>query len=307
MPLIAKFFRLSLLLFATFAMSACGTTRATTSNLAKPGPNGVVKIGKPYQVGGVWYYPADIKDYDETGVASWYGPQFHGKSTANGEVFDMNTVSAAHPVLPLPSYVEVTNLSNGRQLVVRVNDRGPFAKGRIIDLSRRAAQLLGFDGEGTVPVRVRRVYPDMAVDPAAPRLTEVVTAAPAQTTPPGTVMVDGVPTTGLGASTSVQTAATPAVVQTAALPSTALPQPTVSTAAAGTVFIQVVAVSDPTRANTLAAELKRFGSTLVEQGAQGIYRVRVGPYTSVQAAEMTLAKIRAAGYSDARVLTRPLS
>ena len=114
----------------------------------------VYKVGKPYSINGVWYYPEVDYEYTETGIASWYGPNFHGKKTANGEIFDMNRVSAAHRTLPMPSIVRVTNLNSGRALVIRVNDRGPFAHGRIIDLSRRAAQLLGFERAGTAPVRV---------------------------------------------------------------------------------------------------------------------------------------------------------
>ena len=116
---------------------------------------GYYKVGAPYQVNGVWYYPRVDYTYDETGTASWYGEAFNGKSTANGEIFDLTQVSAAHKTLQLPSVVEVTNLQNSRALKVRVNDRGPFAGDRIIDLSRRAAQLLGFERAGTAPVRVR--------------------------------------------------------------------------------------------------------------------------------------------------------
>jgi rare lipoprotein A len=116
---------------------------------------GYYKVGAPYQVNGVWYYPRIDYAYDETGTASWYGEAFNGRSTANGETFDLSQVSAAHKTLQLPSIVEVTNLQNGRALKVRVNDRGPYAGDRIIDLSRRAAQLLGFERAGTAPVRVR--------------------------------------------------------------------------------------------------------------------------------------------------------
>ncbi len=120
-----------------------------------PTRQGVVKVGKPYAVAGNWYYPAPGAGYDEQGIASWYGPDFNGKSTANGEIYNMHHLSAAHPTLPMPSYVEVTNTANGRRIVVRVNDRGPYKAGRIIDLSKRAGQLLGVTRFGTAPVRVR--------------------------------------------------------------------------------------------------------------------------------------------------------
>ena len=120
------------------------------------GDDPTYKIGNPYKINGKWYYPAVDYDYDETGMASWYGPQFHGKKTANGEIFDQNIISAAHKTLPLPSVVKVTNLDNGRILPeVRINDRGPFAKNRIIDLSKKAAEELGFVNKGVARVRVQ--------------------------------------------------------------------------------------------------------------------------------------------------------
>jgi rare lipoprotein A len=117
----------------------------------------VKKVGKPYKVAGLWYVPRHQPDYNETGTASWYGPKFHGKATANGEIYNQTRLTAAHPTLPLPSYVEVTNLANGRSLIVRVNDRGPYKRGRILDLSARAAQLLGYQSNGTAHVNVRYV------------------------------------------------------------------------------------------------------------------------------------------------------
>ena len=146
---------------AAMLLAACTVSPPTTvAPGSLPRPDGSVsrgpyKVGKPYQVSGQWYYPKVDLAYDERGVASWYGPNFHGKKTANGEIFDMTLISAAHKTLPLPSVVRVTNLENGRSLVIRINDRGPFARGRIIDLSRRAAELLGFTNKGTAMVHVR--------------------------------------------------------------------------------------------------------------------------------------------------------
>jgi rare lipoprotein A len=116
---------------------------------------GFFKVGLPYVIGGVTYYPREVDSYDETGIASWYGAEFHGRSTANGETFDKFDLTAAHTTLPLPSLVRVTNLENGRSIVVRVNDRGPFHDRRIIDLSRRAAQLLDMERAGIARVRVQ--------------------------------------------------------------------------------------------------------------------------------------------------------
>jgi len=120
---------------------------------------GVRKIGKPYKIKGRWYYPRHNPNYRQVGMASWYGPGFHRKRTANGEIFDMNGLTAAHRTLPLPSLVKVTNLENGRSIVVRVNDRGPYANDRIIDLSKHAATALGMIRKGRVKVHVRYLRP----------------------------------------------------------------------------------------------------------------------------------------------------
>ena len=113
------------------------------------------KLGNPYRVGNVWYVPREEPNYDRTGTGSWYGADFHGRTTANGERYDMNALTGAHPTLPLPSYVTVTNLSNGRTVLVRVNDRGPYVGGRMIDLSRAAARALGYEHLGTAQLQVR--------------------------------------------------------------------------------------------------------------------------------------------------------
>ncbi len=120
---------------------------------------GTYKLGRPYTVRGQTYVPRHQPNYDVVGLASWYGNEFVGSPTANGETFSDNRMTAAHPTLPLPSLVRVTNLSNGRQIVVRVNDRGPFVGGRIIDLSKRAAHALGYVRNGTARVRVQYIGP----------------------------------------------------------------------------------------------------------------------------------------------------
>ncbi len=125
--------------------------------LGQPVPKGggSYMLGRPYQVGGTWYAPREEPGYNRVGRASWYGELFHGRRTANGEIYDMERLSAASPTLPLPVYAQVTNLANGRTIVVRVNDRGPYANDRIMDLSRRSAEVLGFRGSGTALVRVK--------------------------------------------------------------------------------------------------------------------------------------------------------
>lgn len=148
-------------------ISACGGTGSVPTSSPRPYPvghslpkgGGSAIIGQPYIIKGVRYVPRRQDSYDKVGLASWYGPGFHGRKTANGETFDSQRLTAAHKTLPLPSYLEVTNLENGRRLVVRANDRGPFVDGRIVDLSQRAARLLGYESQGFVRARVRYLGP----------------------------------------------------------------------------------------------------------------------------------------------------
>ena len=154
---------LSLALIASLGafIAACGGDGERLGErvipLGQPVPKGggVYMLGKPYQVGGMWYTPREEPGYNRVGRASWYGELFHGRRTANGEIYDMDRLSAASPTLPLPVYAQVTNLTNGRTIVVRVNDRGPYANDRILDLSRHSAEVLGFRGSGTALVRVK--------------------------------------------------------------------------------------------------------------------------------------------------------
>ena len=229
-----------------------------------------VKVGKPYQVFGVTYYPADDRSYDRQGIASWYGPTFHEKATANGEIYNQDDITAAHKTLPMPSWVEVTNLDNGRVLVVRINDRGPFVDGRIIDLSRKSAQLLGVDGPGLARVRVKRVFPegDWA------RNSPVLASAPASSRP---------------AQVSQPVSEPPVVV--AAAP-----------AGAGGRFIQVAALSDEAKARALASVLGDFGPAFAAPTGSGMWRVRIGPLADQTAADL-LEDVRAAGYVEARVVS----
>ncbi len=156
----ASFWRAFVSLGACLAIVACTTGPPPPPPIAieeAPPPatgGGIYKVGDPYSIAGVWYYPREDPDYDETGIGSWYGEEFHGRVTANGEIFDRNAITAAHPTLPMPVNARVTNLENGRSLVVRINDRGPFVNDRVIDLSERAAELLGYRIQGTARVRV---------------------------------------------------------------------------------------------------------------------------------------------------------
>jgi rare lipoprotein A len=122
-----------------------------------PQGGGRYQVGKPYKVRGKWYKPKEDPSYAATGKASWYGPNFHGRLTANGEIYNQYGISAAHPTMPLPSYARVTNIENGSSVIVRVNDRGPYAHGRIIDVSGKAAELLDFRHQGVANVKVEYV------------------------------------------------------------------------------------------------------------------------------------------------------
>ena len=140
-----------------FSESEYGPSSARVTGLSGPvrKGGGSYKLGSPYRIAGRWYVPREEPGYDRQGRGSWYGDDFHGRKTSNGEIFDMRALTAAHPTLPLPSYAYVTNLANGRTILVRVNDRGPYANDRIIDMSHASARALGYEGAGTANVRVR--------------------------------------------------------------------------------------------------------------------------------------------------------
>ncbi|HEY0833781.1 MAG TPA: septal ring lytic transglycosylase RlpA family protein, partial [Azospirillum sp.] len=184
----------TVVLVAALSLAACAGGPPTAGS-----SKGYYKVGKPYQIKGVWYYPAEDYSYDETGIGSWYGPGFHAKMTANGETYDEMEMTAAHRTLPMPSLVRVTNLDNGRSIVVRINDRGPYANNRIIDMSRRGAQLLGYETNGTAKVRVqiladesRQIAAAARAGTPAPVLAELDGPAP-KAAPRGRIEVTGTP------------------------------------------------------------------------------------------------------------------
>src|SRR5436309_5781496 len=160
--------QLGALMLGAFLLAGCSSPNgmidprygvASSPRVVEPGQpvpkgGGAYRIGQPYMIGGRVYVPQEDPNYRAEGIASWYGQDFHGRLTANGEVYDMHGVSAAHPTLPMPCYVRVTNVANQRSLIVRVNDRGPYAANREIDLSGKAAELLGFGGNGIARLRV---------------------------------------------------------------------------------------------------------------------------------------------------------
>lgn len=295
------------------AAAACSTTAPQAppreDHTVKIPPNaGVYKVGQPYQVDNVWYYPREQPDYDETGIASWYGPTFYGKKTANGELYDGNQLTAAHKTLPMPVNVRVTNLDNGKSLVVRVNDRGPYARGRIIDLSKRAAELLDVVQSGTARVRVTYLSrADLNGGPppseTPPEIANAVPAAPTKKVDTAALAI--VP----GAATAPPVQA-PTLPQPAPIPSEmfAANQPTgqvtkVPVPAATHLYVQLGAFSKMENAKAL---LNKVGGDLristLQRGGQTLYRVRSAPLSSVDEADAALARITGAGANDAHIV-----
>lgn len=287
---------------------------------SQPTQVGNYKIGKPYEIAGQWYYPAVDYEYSETGIASWYGPKFHGKKTANGEIFDQYEISAAHRTLPLPSIVRVTNLENGRSLNVRVNDRGPFAHGRIIDMSRRAAQLLGFEKKGTAKVLVEIVEDEsrqiaaIAQGKAAPQVTvaeqNTVSAAPRDMVE--TVRLDDSPVTDSGSQTTQVIKLTPPSgnapgVSQETLEGTLEEVATVKVApvSSSAIYVQAGAFSIYDNALNLRNRLYDLGPSKIEPievKGTTFYRVRLGPLDTVPEADILLERVIATGQNGAKVV-----
>lgn len=303
--------RWSALIGVAIFAAGCVTPPPPAEQPPPPKPSvGVYKVGDTYQVGGVWYYPHEQPDYDETGVASWYGPGFDGKLTANGELFDKNGLTAGHTTLPMPVNVRVTNLDNGKAIVLRVNDRGPFYKGRIIDVSEHAATLLGFHDLGTARVRVTYLgradltngqpQPFGAGTPA--EVTTAAAAAPMSTVE--TASLAALP--GTKTSTAPQEKPLPKPAASAAPPPPSKPTGQVEQVAVPTknqLYVQVGAFGSYMNARRLALQL---GNGLhiypIQRGGTTIYRVRSGPFDSVTQADDALTKMLDAGGNDAQIV-----
>jgi rare lipoprotein A len=281
-----------------------------------------VRLGSPFQVGNVTYTPSDVAAYDEVGYASWYGQDFSGRNTANGEIFMPEAISAAHKTLPMPSYVEVTALETGRTILVRVNDRGPFANDRLIDLSEGAAKQLGITAQGVAGVRVRKVNPPQQ-ERAILRSGQM--ASTRIDTPESLLKILREKLGKLPKPTSVaaaprpvpaRNAPAPATRPPAARPSAPAPQsgdgrfvregasaPRVATApapvasAAGYV-VQVAAFSSRARADELA---RKLGARVATSADGRIFRVRFGPFASEAEGQQALASARQRGYPQARL------
>ncbi len=286
------------------ALTGCQTISGGAANTAGLANSAHYKVGKPYQIAGVWYYPKENFSYDETGLASWYGDKFHGRNTANGEVYDQTQLTAAHKTLPMPVMARVTNLENGKQIVVRINDRGPFVRGRIIDLSSRAAELLDFRNDGVAKVRVEYIgkanketrIVKKAVTHKAERRVEA--AAPIDVVDSGELAP--LP----GAIDAAELAYAPKVDTSQFREYRQVPLK-------GDANIYVQAGSFQMRDNAvrLKSNLERGGykepgveiRTAKIDGVQ-YYRVQIGPLAQVGPADQMLESVLAAGHAGARII-----
>ncbi len=309
---------LALLVMVT--LTACTETQffvhtAKRVGQGKDSTAGEYKIGNPYQIDGTWYYPRVDYNYDETGIASWYGQKFHGRLTANGEIYDMNLLTAAHRTLPLPSYVMVVNLENGRSINVKVNDRGPFARNRIIDLSQRSAQLLGMERQGTAQVRVRIFANESRALAARLRGGAVVNAGETPiivaSLPKADVSSESLPllpgTPPPPAAVEKAARAMPAAVEPQALGASPpdLGKVKLLPVMATKIFIQAGSFSQFTNANKTRARLSRLGPVRIFPvliNGKDLFRVCVGPMGSVAGADRMLEWVISAGYTDSRIV-----
>ncbi|EWY42245.1 hypothetical protein N825_20350 [Skermanella stibiiresistens SB22] len=248
-------------------------------------------------------------------MASWYGPGFHAETTANGERFDQNELTGAHKTLPMPSLVRVTNLENGRSIIVRINDRGPFMPGRIVDLSRRGAQLLGFEEQGSAKVRVTVLADESRAVAAAARAGQAGVDV-------SRVSPDGAPVPMAAPRGVVQVEGAKAPVQFAERrpfdPSETVPGATVDgrfmpaavvaampVRGAGRIYVQAGAFTVYENANRLRARLAALGDTRIDPAMVGdtqYFRVRVGPLGTVEAADQVLTQVIDTGVNGARVI-----
>ncbi len=261
-----------------------------------PLSQGVYKVGKPYVINGKTYYPEENYGYDEAGIASWYGPGFHARKTANGEKFDQRAMTAAHRTLPMPSFVRVTNLENGHAVILRVNDRGPYARGRIIDVSERAAELLGFKTKGTAKVRVQilaeesRAIAD-AKKAGRPEPGSLVLASAASGTP---AREQQEPSYSVAQNIVLSAEGNPMPVQMEQIPV----MPT-------QIYVQAGAFTREENAIGLARRLADISETSIQPAkvhGQDFFRVRLGPVGSVDKADQILKKVVAAGADAARII-----
>jgi rare lipoprotein A len=252
-----------------------------------PRGGGRYQVGNAYSVAGVWFKPREQPGYDRKGMASWYGEAFQGRKTSNGEYFDMNMLSAAHPTLPLPSYAKVTNLANGKSVVVRINDRGPFVGTRIMDLSKRAADALDYRNKGKASVRVQWLGNAPLNDNGA-HLAMMNRKA------------------GQGASVDTLVAAATRAARQSDSVQVAAYEPEIQKAPvrAQMQVMQIGSFAALDDAETARSQLSNIGPVQVYewQSAEGpVYKVQMGPFRSDIGAENALSAVRDAGYSRAKL------
>ncbi|HIB22686.1 MAG TPA: septal ring lytic transglycosylase RlpA family protein [Rhodospirillales bacterium] len=316
------------LLGALFLLSSCAETQLivhTAKRLTKSKPSpvkekGKYKIGNPYQIKGIWYHPKVDYGYNRTGVASWYGPGFHGKKTANGEIYDQNGLTAAHKTLPMPSLVQVTNLQNGRSLRLRINDRGPYAYGRIIDLSRRGAQLLGFHRQGTARVRVQVLESESRLlahhAKGGQIMASIGSPIPSDIKLPKAGVDKDILLPPKGASTvsaqkipqnSKNSVIRRSIVSERTSVSSVQPDGQITTVAIkpSDIFIQVGAFTQFQNAHQAAARLSILNNVSVTSAivnGKEFFRVRAGPIKTLSDADFLLESILHSGFDAARLI-----
>ncbi len=304
-----------ILLAMSITISGCSSQRSAPRNpfagTGSPyykgkGPvpigGGRYHVGNPYQVAGRWFTPKEQPNYDKTGPASWYGEAFNRRMTSNGEWFDMDRLTAAHPTLPLPSYAKVTNVNNGATIIVRINDRGPFVGLRIIDLSKQSASLLGFKRQGTAKVRVQYIGPAPLNDNGTHLMAmnqELENGTPLRQ------MI--VAASGKRRSDNIQIAlAEPEPLESyEAEPEQTVAQIEQSPPSAVNYFVQAGTFADPDNAERLRREFVNIGPVQVAElmGNDGpVYRMRVGPFDNLNDAQIALNQVHGYGLPDAHLL-----
>lgn len=295
------------------SLAACGSTSGGKGGSGAAAQRGTYKVGNPYKIDGITYTPQETFTLVETGVASWYGPGFHGKATANGERYDQSDRTAAHRTLQMPSVVRVTNLDNGQSTIVRINDRGPFARNRIIDLSRTAAQEIDMIGRGTARVRVEQLQAEsltvkeVAIGGGGPAEQHEALAQLASgrrgTPAPAPVQVAAVAQPTAAPPPQAVQAVWPTNPRLPAVPASLASAPAVG--AGNGFYVQVGAFSTPENAERRRGDIRSYGNSEVSQASAGgrdVYRVRLGPYTTTEAAGIVADRLKRSGYGDARVV-----
>ena len=277
-------------------------SKATKNVIITPQPR--YKIGDPYEVADNWYYPERDLRYDETGIASWYGDEFAGRLTANGEIFDPTLVSAAHKTLPMPSVVRVTNLENGKSLVVRLNDRGPFVAGRIIDLSREAARRLGFLKSGIARVRVQILTEQSLAMERAAKNNNFSQLVLNETMPP--VEADNVPQVNLDATTTRQVQSDTAMRISAIelLARSRIGEVIEVPVTQTNIWVQIGAFYNKVSANSVLNRYESAQGSVSEglHNGKPIYKARIGPITTVEDADIILSDVLKFGFEGAHII-----